>query len=65
MRHPNLVLFLGACLVGEPRMIVSEYLQGGSLEDVFEQRAGKDNGKPNPKPSTIKPSTLDPKLSKP
>jgi ankyrin repeat protein len=47
LRHPTLVLFLGACLVGEPRMIISEYLPGGSLEDEFEQRKGHG---PNAKP---------------
>jgi len=38
LRHPNLVLFLGACLDGEPKIIVSEFLDGGSLEDTFEKR---------------------------
>jgi len=35
LRHPNLVLFLGACLDWEPKFILTEYLAGGSLEDVF------------------------------
>ena len=36
LRHPNLVLFLGACTVGaEPLVILSEYMAGGSLEDRF------------------------------
>jgi len=36
LRHPNLVLFLGAVLENEPKMLVSEFLDGGSLEDFFE-----------------------------
>jgi serine/threonine protein kinase len=36
LRHPNLVLFLGACTVGnEPLLILSEFMAGGSLEDRF------------------------------
>mmetsp|Transcript_62463 Transcript_62463/g.147282 ORF Transcript_62463/g.147282 Transcript_62463/m.147282 type:complete len:757 (+) Transcript_62463:310-2580(+) len=38
LRHPNLVLFLGACLDGEPKIIVSEFLDGGSLEDMYDKR---------------------------
>jgi hypothetical protein len=29
LRHPNLVLFLGAVLAQEPKMLISEYLDGG------------------------------------
>ena len=36
LRHPSLVLFLGACTVGtEPLLILSEFMEGGSLEDRF------------------------------
>jgi len=35
LRHPNLVLFLGACLEWEPMFILTEYLPGGSLEEFF------------------------------
>eukprot|EP00286_Rhodomonas_abbreviata_P016968 CAMPEP_0181321362 /NCGR_PEP_ID=MMETSP1101-20121128/18639_1 /TAXON_ID=46948 /ORGANISM="Rhodomonas abbreviata, Strain Caron Lab Isolate" /LENGTH=551 /DNA_ID=CAMNT_0023429173 /DNA_START=243 /DNA_END=1898 /DNA_ORIENTATION=- len=38
LRHPNLVLFLGACLDWEPKFILTEYLSGGSLEDVFARK---------------------------
>uniref|UniRef100_A0A7S0VJ15 Protein kinase domain-containing protein n=1 Tax=Hemiselmis tepida TaxID=464990 RepID=A0A7S0VJ15_9CRYP len=44
LRHPNLVLFLGACVDGEPKIIISEYLSGGSLEDCYETK-GKEKGK--------------------
>mmetsp|Transcript_49126 Transcript_49126/g.76621 ORF Transcript_49126/g.76621 Transcript_49126/m.76621 type:complete len:395 (+) Transcript_49126:580-1764(+) len=33
LRHPNLVLFLGAVTVKEPLLILSEFMAGGSLED--------------------------------
>eukprot|EP00277_Geminigera_cryophila_P000616 CAMPEP_0179421922 /NCGR_PEP_ID=MMETSP0799-20121207/10102_1 /TAXON_ID=46947 /ORGANISM="Geminigera cryophila, Strain CCMP2564" /LENGTH=893 /DNA_ID=CAMNT_0021195917 /DNA_START=41 /DNA_END=2722 /DNA_ORIENTATION=+ len=45
LRHPNLVLFLGAVLENEPKMLVSEFLDGGSLEDFFECKF-KDKMKP-------------------
>mmetsp|Transcript_4458 Transcript_4458/g.10696 ORF Transcript_4458/g.10696 Transcript_4458/m.10696 type:complete len:481 (+) Transcript_4458:241-1683(+) len=36
LRHPNLVLFLGACTTGdEPLLILNEYMAGGNLEDRF------------------------------
>ncbi|EKX37677.1 hypothetical protein GUITHDRAFT_40846, partial [Guillardia theta CCMP2712] len=38
LRHPNLVLFLGACLDWDPKFIVTEYLEGGSLESFFERK---------------------------
>mmetsp|Transcript_9277 Transcript_9277/g.23168 ORF Transcript_9277/g.23168 Transcript_9277/m.23168 type:complete len:439 (-) Transcript_9277:250-1566(-) len=39
LRHPNLVLFLGACTTGdEPLLILNEYMAGGSLEDRFKER---------------------------
>ena len=38
LRHPNLVLFLGAVLLSDPKMLVSEFLQGGSLEDYYDKR---------------------------
>ena len=38
LRHPNLVLFLGAVLLSDPKMLVSEFLEGGSLEDYYDKR---------------------------
>jgi len=36
LRHPNLVLFLGACTQGdEPLLILNEYMAGGNLEDRY------------------------------
>lgn len=29
LRHPNLVMFLGACTIGEPLIILNEYMSGG------------------------------------
>jgi len=36
LRHPNLVMFLGACTVKEPLIILNEYLSGVSLCRVSE-----------------------------
>jgi serine/threonine protein kinase len=33
LRHPNLVLFLGACIDSRNVVLLNEYLDGGSLED--------------------------------
>ena len=44
LRHPNLVLFLGACTVDEPLLILSEFMAGGSLEEHYNKmriRLGK------------------------
>ena len=47
LRHPNLVMFLGACTVKEPLIIISEYLSGGNLEDyLIKKRKGGAKGKP-------------------
>lgn len=35
LKHPNIVLFLGACLDGTSILIVSEFMNYGSLNDVF------------------------------
>jgi serine/threonine protein kinase len=45
LRHPNLVLFLGACLDEGPLLIVSELMEG-SLEQYMEQRAKAKGGRP-------------------
>ena len=45
LRHPNLVLFLGACTISEPLLILSEYMAGGSLEHRFKSMRAK-VGKP-------------------
>jgi len=37
LRHPNLVLFMGACMQ-EPAMIVSEFCAGGTLFTLLHQR---------------------------
>jgi len=38
LRHPNLVLFLGACTREGPLIILNEYLPGGNLEDYLNSR---------------------------
>jgi len=45
LRHPNLVLFLGACTINEPLLILSELMAGGSLEDRYNGLRRK-HGKP-------------------
>ena len=35
LRHPNLLLFIGACLEPQHIAIVTEYLPMGSLQDVL------------------------------
>ena len=38
LRHPNLVLFLGACTVKEPLLILSEYMAGGAVLSINSPR---------------------------
>jgi serine/threonine protein kinase len=35
LRHPNLVLFLGACTLKEPIMLLYEYMENGNLENYY------------------------------
>jgi len=35
VHHPHAVRFFGACTKRQPYMIVTEFLPGGSLADVF------------------------------
>jgi serine/threonine protein kinase len=55
LRHPNLVMFLGACTMQEPLIIISEYLSGGNLEDyLLSKRKGGRSGKPfQPPPKLV------------
>jgi len=46
LRHPNLVLFLGACLEDSPAWILNEFLEGGSLEELFEKKSSERGGRP-------------------
>jgi serine/threonine protein kinase len=46
LRHPNLVLFLGAVIDDGPLWIVSEFMEGGSLEDFFKAKKRQRKGKP-------------------
>eukprot|EP01129_Flabellula_baltica_P009420 TRINITY_DN3845_c0_g1_i1.p1 TRINITY_DN3845_c0_g1~~TRINITY_DN3845_c0_g1_i1.p1 ORF type:complete len:998 (+),score=177.58 TRINITY_DN3845_c0_g1_i1:1-2994(+) len=36
LRHPKIILFLGACLKGDIRLIVFEYMKNGSLRDAID-----------------------------
>jgi len=46
LRHPNLVMFLGACTIGEPLLILSEHMRGGNLEDFIIGNRKSRDGKP-------------------
>lgn len=41
MRHPDLVLFLGACFDAKPMFLLSEYMEGGDLETYFQVQADR------------------------
>ena len=43
LRHPNLVLFLGACTIKEPLMLLYEYIELGTIENYFNNMAKKNN----------------------
>ncbi|CAI9281474.1 unnamed protein product [Lactuca saligna] len=38
--HPNLVTLYGWCLDGSEKLLVYEYMEGGTLEDVIQDRIG-------------------------
>jgi len=44
MRHPDLVMFLGACLQDRPIMFVTEYMPGGDLERYYAEKRRNNNG---------------------
>lgn len=46
LRHPNLVMFLGACTIGEPMIILNEFMAGGNLEDYLLNKKREKGGKP-------------------
>jgi len=46
LRHPNLVMFLGACTIGEPLVILNEFMSGGNLEDFLHKRRKDKGGRP-------------------
>jgi serine/threonine protein kinase len=51
LRHPNLVMFLGACTVSEPLIIINEHLSGGNLEDylISKRKSASKPWQPPPK----------------
>mmetsp|Transcript_10468 Transcript_10468/g.18463 ORF Transcript_10468/g.18463 Transcript_10468/m.18463 type:complete len:532 (-) Transcript_10468:44-1639(-) len=46
MRHPNLIMFLGACFDTFPPLLLMEYAQGGTLEERIIQYAGEGKALP-------------------
>mmetsp|Transcript_94675 Transcript_94675/g.276847 ORF Transcript_94675/g.276847 Transcript_94675/m.276847 type:complete len:571 (+) Transcript_94675:59-1771(+) len=43
MRHPDLVMFLGACLDSSPPFFITEYMEGGDLERYYMSRSKQGN----------------------
>jgi len=43
LRHPNLVLFLGACTICDPLLILYEYVPNGSLEKYYNKMSIEKN----------------------
>jgi hypothetical protein len=41
LRHPNVVLFMGACIMGDFRLIVTELMNGRSLEHAIHSKKKK------------------------
>ena len=47
LRHPNLVLFLGACTLKEPILLLYEYMENGNLEDYYYNKNKNKKWKPD------------------
>ena len=47
IHHPHTVQFLGACTRKQPYMIVTEFLPGGSLADLFKRINSNQGGIPS------------------
>lgn len=47
LRHPNLVLFLGACTLNEPILLIYEYMENGNLEQYYYNKNIYKKWKPN------------------
>eukprot|EP00930_Biecheleria_cincta_P082064 TRINITY_DN7162_c0_g1_i1.p1 TRINITY_DN7162_c0_g1~~TRINITY_DN7162_c0_g1_i1.p1 ORF type:complete len:524 (+),score=61.95 TRINITY_DN7162_c0_g1_i1:36-1574(+) len=45
LRHPDLVMFLGACLEVEPPFFITEFMKGGDLDSYYQRQAQK-QGRP-------------------
>lgn len=43
LRHPNLVLFLGACTIIDPLLLIYEYMPNGSLESYYNNMSKQTN----------------------
>ena len=57
VHHPHAVRFFGACTKRQPYMIVTEFLPGGSLADVFAKCAGSASV-PKPCPEAHRPGVI-------
>jgi len=44
LRHPDLVMFLGACLQEKPIIFVTEYMPGGDLDHYYRNKRKQNNG---------------------
>ena len=41
LRHPNLVLFLGACTINEPLLLLYEYMENGSIDKYYNKKSNE------------------------
>lgn len=41
LRHPDLVMFLGACVEHTPPLVLTEFMEGGDLERHYRAQAEK------------------------
>jgi serine/threonine protein kinase len=51
LRHPDLVMFLGCCLQESPIMFITQYMEGGDLQNYYDSR--RVEGKANPPSKSI------------
>lgn len=43
LRHPNLVLFLGACTITDPLLLLYEYMKNASLDVYYSKKSNEKN----------------------
>jgi len=51
LRHPDLVMFLGCCLQESPIMLITQYMDGGDLQNYYDSK--RVDGKVNPPSKSI------------
>jgi len=51
LRHPDLVMFLGCCLQEAPIMFITQYMEGGDLQNYYDSK--RVDGRANPPSKSI------------